>query len=431
MLAGSAAVDFTPEPGHVLQGHAGSPPSHTVLYPLEARSIVFADGDVKVGICSIDIIGVEPTIVQRVRNRVSEATGIPEDHLMIACSHTHCAPASIATLGMAPDPAFLQSAEDAMVQSLTDAANRLEPITLGLGCGSASFNINRRSPTPLEGIDTDMSLNYGGVVDRRARLLRVDKADGSPLAVLFHYSCHPTTRGGGSGEISPDYPGIARARIEQALGCHALYMPGCFGNIRPAIIDHETGGFGNATHEQLDACGHELGDAVATAADYVRTCDAAGLRASVATLSLKYGDTWPIEELQSIVDDVDNPRASFMLPWAKGVLELIANDAMPKVTDDSHMQHMRIGPLSIITIPGELVQEIGHAIEKSCAPMTDADDVWSTAYTNDMLGYITTQRQKSEGGYEPNAFAYFGRPARYDDEEQTIVACAQSLIAGE
>ena len=141
-----------------------------------------------------------------------------------------------------------------MVSTLIEAAAHLEPVALGLGCGWAAFNINRRQPAPVDKASLDMTLNYGGIVDRRARLLRIDKADGSPLAVLFHYSCHPTTKGGKDGMMSPDYPGIARTSIENQLGCHALYMPGCFGNVRPAIIDKQTGGFGNATKEQLDAC---------------------------------------------------------------------------------------------------------------------------------------------------------------------------------
>jgi hypothetical protein len=95
------------------------------------------------------------------------------------------------------------------------------------------------------------------------------------------------------------------------------------------------------------------------------------------------------------------------------------------------MQMMRIGPLLMLTIGGECVQEIGHAIEKRVAPMSDADNVWAVGYTNDMIGYITTQRQKEEGGYEPNAYPYFDRPARFNEEETTLVECAAKMVGAE
>jgi len=430
MLAATAAADFTPKLGLVLQGHAGSPPSHTVLYPLEVRSIVFADGDCKAGICTIDIIGVEKDLTQRVRQRVTEACGIAGDHIMIATSHTHCAPAAIRSLGMTCDPDYMAALEDAMVNTLVDAASRLEPVTLGLGCGSAAFNINRRPLAVVPGEDpANMALNYGGVVDRRARLLRIDKSGGSPLAVLFHYSCHPTAKGGGQGKISPDYPGIARRRIEEKLNCHALFMPGCFGNIRPGLMNPETGGFADATDEQLDACGHELGNAVMHAAQYTRTFEANGIKANLLDIDMQFEAPLPMDELKIMAagnSTTTNPLLS--APWAKHVIELIEQNAMP-TSESSQMQAMRIGPLQCITIPGECVQEIGHDIEKTIAPKLDCDDVWAMGYTNDMLGYITTQRHKIEGGYEPNAYVYFGRPARFHGEQDTIVSAAKSLVS--
>ena len=44
MKSGVATADITPEPGPVLQGHWSSNPSHSVLYPLEVRAIVFEEG---------------------------------------------------------------------------------------------------------------------------------------------------------------------------------------------------------------------------------------------------------------------------------------------------------------------------------------------------------------------------------------------------
>src|SRR5438128_1137547 len=59
MNAGVAAVDFTPTPGLILQGHLSKNPSHTVLYPLEARALVLRSGQESLCIITLDVIGGE------------------------------------------------------------------------------------------------------------------------------------------------------------------------------------------------------------------------------------------------------------------------------------------------------------------------------------------------------------------------------------
>jgi hypothetical protein len=45
-----------------------------------------------------------------------------------------------------------------------------------------------------------------------------------------------------------------------------------------------------------------------------------------------------------------------------------------------------------------------------------------------MLGYLVTERQKAEGGYEPNAYPFFDRPAPFADEESRIEHLAAKLL---
>ena len=237
MLAATASADITPDPGPILQGHASTNPSHTVLYPLELRAIVFSDGKRKVAIVTLDLIGISLAITTRIRSAVAARTGIAEDCVMVCCSHTHCGPPILPGLPSSPiDPAYIERVVESVTESIAQADATLRPVRLGTGGGTAHFNVNRR---PQPGIP-DMSVNDEQVADHRVRILRVDTIDEQggakvaeqPLAVLFSFSCHPTTLSGGEGFISPDYPGVARHGIEAALGGHALFLPGCFGNVR-------------------------------------------------------------------------------------------------------------------------------------------------------------------------------------------------------
>src|SRR5688572_21038600 len=98
MQAGVGAAEFTPEPGLILQGHLSRNPSHAVMYPLEARAIVFDDNQARVCIVTLDVIGVELAFTRAVREQIAAQTGIREDHILIAASHTHCAPAMLHSL---------------------------------------------------------------------------------------------------------------------------------------------------------------------------------------------------------------------------------------------------------------------------------------------------------------------------------------------
>ncbi len=422
MKSGVAGVDITPEPGMVLQGHWSTNPSKSVLYPLEVRTIVFEQGSVRTAIVTVDAIGVAKATTDRIRRRVEKEHGIPGDHLTVAGSHTHCAPAALACLGMEPPEGWLERIEDASVACVGEALASLQPATFGVGCGSVHFNISRR---PLPGT-ASMVLNYGGLVDRRARVLRVEAQDGAPIAVLFHYSCHPTTKSGSEGDISPDYPGIARRVVEEALDCKALFMAGCFGNARPAILHPETGGFTSANKAQLDACGEELGREVARVANGLKTKADDRLSAVRTDVDIPFGDLLPLDELKEMAEDPSERGRLLTGPWARKVLEMVAADEVPKARP-TEMQLVSVGPLTFVTIPGEPVQEIGHAIEKSLRPMLDAEDVWPVGYANDEIGYLCTDLHYDEGGYEPNAYPYYGEPARFLQEQETIVKTAGQL----
>ena len=425
MKSGVAVADITPEPGPVLQGHWSSNPSHSVLYPLEVRAIVFEEGETRTAVATLDVIGVAKETTDRIRARVREACGIPGDHVMVACSHTHSAPATLPSLGMEPPDGWLERIEIATADSIARAAADLRPVRFGVGCGSAHFNICRR---PLPGT-SGMMLNFGGIVDRRVRVLLVEAEDGAPLAVLFHYSCHTTTKSGSEGYISPDYAGIARTVIEESIGCKALYLAGCFGNIRPAVVDPDTARFKSASKAELDACGEELGREVVRVAGSLKTRRSSQLNARRSDVKIAFGEHDPIEKLREMADDKSARGRLLTGPWANGVLKMIENGGIPD-SRSTEMQLMAVGPLTWVTIPGEPVQEIGHAIEKRLRGLVDADDVWPVGYANDEIGYLCTDRQYEEGGYEPNAYPYYGEPARFQGEEQTIVQTAESLARG-
>lgn len=421
LRAGVAGADITPKPGPPLVGHGGES-SHGVFAPLEVRVIVFESGRKRAAIISVDVLGLAAETTQRIREEVRKRCGIAPDHLMLVSSHTHCAPAAIWVTEEKPFEPFLRSIITESVRCVTKAAASLRPVRLGLGCGAAYFNINRR-PTPGA---TDMTPNEQELVDHRVRVLTIEGMSGKPIGVLFHYTCHPTAMPGTKGLISPDYPGIARKRIESKLGCRALFLPGCAGNIRPNIQNRK-GGFASATPAQLRACGWELGDEVVRVARSLKTGATSTLRAANGPLVLHYGPMQKRSELEAMVKRFESGRNEHLGPWAKRVIEKIDRGQIPK-SRTVEMQIMQIGPVVIVATPGEPVIEIGHAIERRFRVKRAAADCWPLGYTNDALAYFCTPRHHKEGGYEPNAYVYDDEHATYEGEADVILNTALKLL---
>ncbi|HWB52726.1 MAG TPA: hypothetical protein VG722_00970, partial [Tepidisphaeraceae bacterium] len=258
------------------------------------------------------------------------------------------------------------------------------------------------------------------VVDKRVRVLRIDRASGAPLAVLFHYSCHPTTKNGSDGSISPDYPGLARTQIEKEMGCRAAFLPGCFGNIRPNIVDAD-GNFASATVDQLRAVANELADAVISATRFTKAEADDRLQAAETEIFVPFGPMLGAGEVEKISKEVNRPLRA---DWGKRHLQM-AREGLSAKGEASIMQAMRIGPMELIGIPGEPAQEFGYEIERLTG--RQPIDVWPVGYANDQLGYLCTPRMYVEGGYEPTAYIVYDRPAPYRDEQRIIVKHAADL----
>lgn len=429
MNAGIACADITPPLGITPQGHASAVPARAVLAPLEMRCIVFEENGDAVAILAVDLIGTPPELTRRMRARIGEACGIPAEGILVIASHTHCGPATLPLAGQAPDTAYGQTVEHAAEACARDAMQKLQPVTFGFGAGSAHFNVNRRPlPGGPRGFQPgSMAVNDGGIVDRRARVLRVDDASGQPSAILFHFSCHPTTIDGGAGLISPDYPGLARARIEAAAGCPALFLPGCFGNVRPRMVDDE-GGFRRATQTELREAAGQLADSVLRTVRGIRTGAQAGLAGRIEEVTIPYGQPMPDEDLAGYAtDEADGIVAVIMRDWARRVQALVRDHALPE-SEAADMQMLGIGRLAVAAIPGEPVQEIGHAIEADLAGHPRFDEIWPCGYANDLVGYLCTARHHGEGGYEPTAYPYFARPLPFADEESVLREGARRLL---
>ncbi|GMW03029.1 MAG: hypothetical protein AMXMBFR84_41650 [Candidatus Hydrogenedentota bacterium] len=207
--------------------------------PLYAKALVMDDGTTKLVIIAMDVtaiggIGeVGDGFLPALRSRIESELGIPASHVLVNASHNHppvqmlCSPED----QLARTFDAVRRAHDTMREAKVGAAAGHEDRismnrTLRLKNGRA-WTIRHTNPCP-----PDAEVEGVGPIDPEIGVMRIDRADGHPIAVLYNFACHPyltVPRGG----VTADFPGFASAVIEETLGegALALFIQGAGGDI--------------------------------------------------------------------------------------------------------------------------------------------------------------------------------------------------------
>lgn len=215
-------------------------PAMAVHDRLYAKALVLDDGVTRLAILSLDAVAIggicdiKDDFVPKLRARLQQELGILPHHTLIHATHTH-----------PPfEPRLCEEGPllERTLEAVRRAAASLTPVRIGVGAGhEASIALNRNirmkdgkhwtirhtNPCP-----PDEQMDHLGPFDPAIGILRIDRADGTPLAVLYNYACHPLVGVPGQ-KITANYPGFASQTIEQTLGhdCMALFLQGAAGDV--------------------------------------------------------------------------------------------------------------------------------------------------------------------------------------------------------
>jgi hypothetical protein len=446
LRAGVAGVDITPDRSLFLEGYGNrTGPATGTRDRLEARAIVFDDGERRAALVSADLCGIQAASTKRIRALAEQATGIPAAQIAITYTHTHSGPYTTTYLNTIPDPGYLRWLEETIAELIVSAAGRLQPVTIGTGEGSLDFTVNRRTRTPG---GTISRANPHGVVDRRVRVLRLDPADApaatgtlgghpmpqtDPVALLFSYACHATVLRGENYRYSGDYPGEARRFVEQALQSDgnqaaALFLAGCSGNLRPDLRDRD-GSFRSGTEHELTVLGRRLGSEAVGVAERIASEPVDRIGIARREVKIPYARVPDAAELRA---HLDGP----LRYWATAMLERLERDGSLPESEVVEVQVLRLGRHWIVALPGETTLEIGLAVERCLADCGLADPArgdltLALGYANDYVAYLCSASIMTEGGYEPTSWAEYLRCGPFSYELEGLLVGAALDLATE
>lgn len=232
LRAGVAKIDITT-----------SDPDVRVNDSLFAKALVLNDGTTTLVIISMDAVAIggicdiKDDFLPKLRARIENDLNITGRNVLINASHTHPHGPLLCDDGEQVGRTF---------DAVRCAMQNMATVTVGVGVGHEDRFIMNRTLRLKDGqqwtirhanpCPPDEEVESTGPIDPDIGILRIDRLNGRPFAVVFNFACHPyigVPRGG----VTADYPGVACQVIEDNLGpgAMALFLQGAAGDIAPIL----------------------------------------------------------------------------------------------------------------------------------------------------------------------------------------------------
>jgi neutral ceramidase len=381
--ASVSKVDITPDSPQMLLGYHArkSTGIHDKIYH---RVVIMDDGKTQFILISSDICVISPSHYDKLAAKLQSKFNINPLNVWWTVTHTHSAPevgpAGLPAIFMGEryehefDVNYTDQVEQKLMDAIAEARKNLAPAKLGIGWGFSNANINRRA-REVDG-KTSLGMNPDAPVDRRIGMLRLEKADGSLMALIANYAIHGTVMNGDNLKISGDAPGVVSEYVEEKTGAPLLFINGAAGNIAPIYSQLSTTGRLNQFKAML---GEKILDAnkTITATSGEVTIRTGGM---IVETPRKTGLGWASD------------LANYTRTTKAGVNMIKLPVRFLKINDD----------VAIWSAPLELFCEISNEVrDRSPFPYT-----FYFGYTNGWLGYLLAEDEIKYGGYEPTVSPY-------------------------
>jgi hypothetical protein len=244
-------------------------------------------------------------------------------------------------------------------------------------------------------------------VDPTVGVLRIDTVDGSPLAILVNYACHPVIFGDDNLSYSADYPGVMAELVRQTFGGKPLcmFLQGADGDIDPyyASTPLADGAIKRRdwTGEQLALEAIKVSRGIQTRAD-----QEASLQFTEDIIHVR--PRWNPKEFR------DGLLAAFGPKVFEDHADLFAQKALSELELPVTV-FLIDKQIAFVGMPGEPFVDFQVAWRARCP----VRNTFFLGYANGYLDYFPTLRAAAEGGYgagDSNTYVAVGAGERMLDD---------------
>lgn len=395
MKVGTAWADITPSERLTIQGQLYVRYGEYKHDPLTVNAVVFDSGSVRVALVSCDLCMLPDAFVREAQARCERELGLSANHVLIACTHTHLGPDTYQSVIGEVNAAFMQSLQDAIVETVRSAARDLGQCMLWAGSGYVDqMGFNRR------GLHRDgtCDMYYGswnedfagleGPRDGEVSVLFATRPNGKLKVVVPSFSTHPNAVESES-YYSADLVGQIRSHIRRVYGrgVGVVYLTGAAGNTAPTDLEKPAEESRHWRGERgLVRSGRYLGSEIVKVIEStLKPMQDPALGIAAATLSIP---------MQQKIAEFPNSRL-----WNHDLFRQSREEWPRYCAEHSPVQVrvnvVRIGDAAICTNPAELYVEFGLQIKKgSPARVTLISEL-----TDGHCGYVPTRDACTRGGY--------------------------------
>lgn len=389
LKAGAARIDITPPLEYACPlggyGERMNRPAEGVHDRVFAKALVLSDGTRRFCLVTLDMVGLSPAIKPAVVEQLG-GEGWKAAQVMLLPSHSHTSiemnavnPANtfdIPQMGI-HNPKVFEFLVERLVHVIRDAGQELVPVKIGTSATQIhGWNRNRRkSPT----------------LDETLTVSRIDRLDGSPLAVFANFTAHPTFMSGRDMQFSGDWPGHLQRTLESLIGDNvlAMYSNGAEGD--QSVIARPDSG--DSRYEKAERYGRDLGVVAWKQWEQIEPQRDVEFAFGAHTIKLPER-TW-------------HPNFKETGGAEYGLTEDLLKVMLPALfPSEVETVSLRVGDLLIVGVPGEMTASLGlevkaNAVKRSgakCPVIGGLADVW--------LSYIMRPEEYTKGGYEASVSFY-------------------------
>jgi len=452
LLAGVAKVDVT---------NLEAGPTQDKLF---VKALVLKLGETTSAIITVDAVAIgeigpiKNDYFPKVREALQKELNIAPANVMANASHCH---------GI-----VCKDIAERTVEAVRKASSNLVAVKAGTGVGFENRIMENRRLKLKSGRELDVRHAYSlppddevaavGPIDPQIGILKLERMDGKPLALVYNFACHPIM-GLASGENTADLTGFASRVIENNLGedTVALFIQGCGGDINPVMYKDVN------NPRNAEPLGNQLGLSVLAAARKITCTENPAFKIVRETLDLPRADLsskidalimeqgrlvkslrgtslnfktflplmvkynlspdFPsyyshryLQEKAIGKDDMEKMDAANrknMQQYLQNIHTMEAltrnqtnlallqkhqatNIASGKRTLEVEMLGIRVGDFVLVTFPGELTVEIGLGIKKT----SPHKNTFVAGYTNGYIYYTPTTKQlENQGGAQEDS----------------------------
>jgi len=358
------------------------PPEANVL---EANIVTFLDNSEK----PISLIGLDSMVSSNLLEKSIKSSLSNLNHeVLIVATHTHHSPVLSIQMSKYLDYDVNVVAQTASCISTSinlNLRNAVYAEQFMLGSSVVKASVYRRKRTPSIQFKPRLGLGYEHAmaadssvpIPQEIKVYVAKTADSVARFAIWSWPCHATSVPEPDC-FSPDYPGIVREYLREVLDNSSLvviYLPGFSGDIRPDSASYFTMNKARIRHPLAKLFRNRDRRFFKSICDQLKQGIDESLNSSFDVSSLR----------EAIVRQITVPTREFFIGDAQVGVEIC---------------RVELAGLELLLIAAEVSAAYLKALQ-SAQGSECQQEIWYSGLYGQVFGYLPTEKQVAEGGYEP------------------------------